>query len=89
MTPESTFQTLFWVLFGGVLLMRFFFMFRVRRAGQAIMPDKKAVEREGAKGLFAFRLELVPDDRRVGLYTFEYRQTATHQWPERASYGNS
>jgi protein-S-isoprenylcysteine O-methyltransferase Ste14 len=55
MTPESTFQTLFWVLFGGVLLMRFFFIFRVRRAGQAIMPDTKAVKREG-KGLFAFRL---------------------------------
>lgn len=55
MTPESTFQALFWVLFGAVLLMRFFFMFRLRRAGQAIMPDPQAVEREG-RGLFAFRL---------------------------------
>ena len=55
MTPESTFQALFWVLFGAVLLMRFFFMFRLRRAGQTIMPDQQAVEREG-RGLFAFRL---------------------------------
>ncbi len=55
MTPESTFHILFWVLFGGVLLMRFYFLFQIRAAGERVMPDQKAVEREG-KGLFAFRL---------------------------------
>jgi hypothetical protein len=55
MTPESTFQALFWILFGLVLLMRFYFMYRVWQAGEALMPDQQAVEREG-RGLFAFRL---------------------------------
>lgn len=55
MTPESTFHGLFWILFGGVLLMRFYFIFQVRQTGERVMPDQKAIEREG-KGLFAFRL---------------------------------
>ena len=55
MTPESTFRILFWILFGGVLLMRFYFIFQVRATGERVMPDQKAVEREGKK-LFAFRL---------------------------------
>jgi hypothetical protein len=55
MTPESIFRILFWILFGGVLLMRVYFMFRVREAGERFMPDQKGIEREG-KGLFAFRL---------------------------------
>ncbi len=55
MTPEPTFHTLFWALFGGMLLMRLYFIFRVRRVGERVLPDQKAVEREG-KALFAFRL---------------------------------
>ncbi len=55
MTPESTFRILFWVLFGGVLLMRVYFIAQMRRLGQAVMPDQKAVEIEGRR-LFAFRL---------------------------------
>lgn len=55
MTPESTFHTLFWILFGAVLLMRFYYIFRLRRAGQRVLPDQQAITHEG-KGLFAFRL---------------------------------
>ena len=55
MTSESTFHVLFWVLFGGVLLMRLYFIFRVRESGERVMPDKKAIEHEG-KALFTFRL---------------------------------
>jgi protein-S-isoprenylcysteine O-methyltransferase Ste14 len=55
MTPESTFRILFWILFGAVLVMRFYFIFRVGTANEQVLPDQKAIEHEG-KGLFAFRL---------------------------------
>lgn len=55
MTPESTFHILVWVMFGAVLLMRLFFIVRVQRAGERVLPDQKAIEHEG-KALFAFRL---------------------------------
>ena len=55
MTSESTFRILFWVLFGAVFLMRLYFIYRVRRVGEPVLPDQKAIAQEG-KGLFAFRL---------------------------------
>ncbi len=55
MVPESTFTIAFWALFGGLLLMRVYFSLRVRRAGERLMPDREAVEREG-RGMFAFRV---------------------------------
>lgn len=55
MTPESTFRILFWILFGSVVVMRFYFIFQVGTANEQVLPDKKAIEHEG-KGLFAFRL---------------------------------
>ena len=55
MIPESTFRAAFWVLFGGVLLMRVYFSFRVHQAGERLMPDRAAVEREG-RGMFAARV---------------------------------
>ncbi len=55
MTNETAFRILFWVLFGAVLLMRFYFIFRLRRVGQRVLPDQQAIALEG-KGLFAFRL---------------------------------
>jgi protein-S-isoprenylcysteine O-methyltransferase Ste14 len=55
MTPESTFRILFWILLGAVLVMRFYFIFRVGTANEKVLPDQKAIEREG-RGLFAFRL---------------------------------
>ena len=57
MTTESIFRVAFWVLFGGVLAMRIAFGIRVRRAGERVMPDQEAVEREG-RVMFAFRVVL-------------------------------
>jgi protein-S-isoprenylcysteine O-methyltransferase Ste14 len=47
MTTEADFRIAFWVLFGGVLVMRLYFSLRVRQAGERVMPDREAVEREG------------------------------------------
>jgi len=47
MTTETVFRIAFWVLFGGVLGMRFYFSLRVRQAGERVMPDREAVERGG------------------------------------------
>ena len=55
MTSESAYHIAFWVLFGGVFVMRMSFALRVRRAGEHVMPDREAVEREG-RGMFAVRV---------------------------------
>jgi protein-S-isoprenylcysteine O-methyltransferase Ste14 len=39
-----------------LLAMRVFFMIRVRRSGGRITPDEKAIQREGGKGYFIFRV---------------------------------
>ena len=57
MTAESLFRIAFWVLLAGVLLMRVYFAVRVRYAGERLMPDRQAVEREGG-GMFAARAAL-------------------------------
>jgi protein-S-isoprenylcysteine O-methyltransferase Ste14 len=54
MTSESAFRLAFWVLLAGVLLMRIYFAVQVRRAGERLMPDREAIEREG-RVMFAFR----------------------------------
>ena len=53
-TAASTFRLAFFVLLGGVFVMRAYFSLRVRRAGERLTPDREAVEREG-RGAFAFR----------------------------------
>jgi protein-S-isoprenylcysteine O-methyltransferase Ste14 len=55
MTTESNFRVAFWVLFAGVFIMRMYFALRVRQAGERVMPDREAVEREG-RGMFAIRV---------------------------------
>jgi protein-S-isoprenylcysteine O-methyltransferase Ste14 len=55
MATESAFHTAFWVLVGGVLAMRVYFVVQIRRAGERLMPDREAVEREG-RGAFAVRV---------------------------------
>jgi len=57
MTAESIFRFAFWVLIVGVLVMRVYFTLQVRRAGERIMPDHQAVEREG-RVMFAVRVAL-------------------------------
>jgi protein-S-isoprenylcysteine O-methyltransferase Ste14 len=54
-TGESAFHIAFWVLIAGVLAMRVYFAVQVRRAGERLMPDREAVEREG-RGAFAVRV---------------------------------
>ena len=55
MTGESTYQTLFWILLGLAMLMRVYFTIQVRRAGEQVMPDQAAIQREG-KAMFATRV---------------------------------
>ncbi len=55
MATESIFYVAFWVLFGGLLLMRVYFSLRVRQAGERLMPDHEAIEREG-RGMFSIRV---------------------------------
>jgi protein-S-isoprenylcysteine O-methyltransferase Ste14 len=55
MTSESVFRILFWVLLGGLFVVRMYFNFQARKAGQELMPDDKAIEHEG-RGLFSIRL---------------------------------
>ena len=55
MTTESAFRIAFWVLFGGVLVMRACFALRVRQAGERVMPDREAIKREG-RGAFVIRV---------------------------------
>ncbi len=45
---------LFWVLLGGVLVMRTDFSLQVKRAGERLLPDQQAIQREG-RGAFAVR----------------------------------
>lgn len=54
---EMLFRTLFWILFGSVMLMRVYFSLQVRRAGERLLPDRAAIERED-RGAFAFRFVL-------------------------------
>lgn len=54
MTTDIIFRISFWVLLGGVLVMRVYFMLQVHRARERLMPDRAAIKREG-QGLFLFR----------------------------------
>jgi len=55
MTTGSVFRVAFWVLFVGVFAMRIYFALRVRQAGERVMPDRQAIEREG-RAMFAVRV---------------------------------
>jgi len=54
MTTDVLFRILFWLLLGGVMVMRVYFMLQVKRAGERLMPDKAAIQREG-RGMFLAR----------------------------------
>ncbi len=56
MTTETVFRIAFLILFLMLLAMRFYFMVKVRRAGERLMPDQKAVEREGGRGVLVVRM---------------------------------
>jgi protein-S-isoprenylcysteine O-methyltransferase Ste14 len=55
MEAELTFRIAFFVLLGGLVLMRVYFALRLRQAGERFMPDQQAIEREG-RGIFTARV---------------------------------
>lgn len=54
MATETLFRTLFWSLLGAIIVMRAYFTYRVRRAGERFLPDRQVIQREG-RGAFAVR----------------------------------
>ncbi len=56
MTTESTFRLAFAILIMLLFAMRVFFMIKVRLSGGKLMPDRKAVEREGGRGILILRI---------------------------------
>jgi protein-S-isoprenylcysteine O-methyltransferase Ste14 len=56
MTQQILFFIAFLILLAGLLSMRFYFMYKVRRSGGRLTPDKGAVEREGGRGIFIIRV---------------------------------
>lgn len=56
MTGETIYRVAFFLLFLLLLAMRVYFMIRVRRSGGRILPDDKAIEREGGRGYFIIRV---------------------------------
>jgi protein-S-isoprenylcysteine O-methyltransferase Ste14 len=48
----------FLILLSALLAMRLYFMVRVRRAGERLMPDKGAIKREGGHGYLIARMVL-------------------------------
>ena len=57
MIAEAAFRVAFWVLLAGVFVMRVYFALQVRRAGERVMPDRQAIDREG-RAMFAFRVAM-------------------------------
>lgn len=58
MVSETAFCTALLILLLGLLAMRGFFMVRVRRSGRRIMPDMRAVVREGGHAVLIARVVL-------------------------------
>ena len=53
METETLFRTLFWILLGGVLMMRVHFSLQVRFAVKRWSPDRAVIQREGRVALAA------------------------------------
>jgi protein-S-isoprenylcysteine O-methyltransferase Ste14 len=56
MTSEPIYRIAFFILFILLLAMRITFMVKIRRSGGRIMPDEKAIQREGGRGYFIVRV---------------------------------
>ena len=54
MDTGLTFRILFFILLGGMLVVRMYFNLRLRQSGEHFMPDHEAKLREGV-GMFATR----------------------------------
>jgi protein-S-isoprenylcysteine O-methyltransferase Ste14 len=58
MINEANYHIAFIILLGMLLAMRFYFMVKVRRSGGRLMPDQKAVDREGGRGMLIIRITM-------------------------------
>jgi protein-S-isoprenylcysteine O-methyltransferase Ste14 len=58
MTSEIVYRMAFSVLLFALLVMRVYFMVKVRRSGERLMPDERAVQREGGRFIFILRIIL-------------------------------
>ena len=58
MTTETAYRIAFLILLLMLIAMRVYFMIKVRRSGGRLMPDEKAVKREGGRGFFILRVAL-------------------------------
>jgi protein-S-isoprenylcysteine O-methyltransferase Ste14 len=58
MTSETSFRVAFIILLVILLVMRAFFMVKLKLSGGRLMPDKKAAAREGGRGFLLFRMVL-------------------------------
>jgi protein-S-isoprenylcysteine O-methyltransferase Ste14 len=56
MPSETIYRIAFFILLVLLIAMRVYFMVRVRRSGGRLMPDNKAVKREGGQGVFFIRI---------------------------------
>jgi protein-S-isoprenylcysteine O-methyltransferase Ste14 len=56
METQTIFRIAFLVLLATLFAMRFYFIIKVRRAGERLMPDDQAVAREGGRGVFIIRV---------------------------------
>jgi protein-S-isoprenylcysteine O-methyltransferase Ste14 len=56
MSSELAYRLAFFILLLALLAMRVYFMVKVRRSGGRLMPDEKAVQREGGRGVFIARV---------------------------------
>jgi len=55
MTSELVFRVAFMILLIPLLIMRIYFMIKVHRAGENLLPDEQAAEREGGRGVVVLR----------------------------------
>jgi protein-S-isoprenylcysteine O-methyltransferase Ste14 len=58
MVNETSYRLAFLILFVTFFVMRAYFMIKIHRAKQRLMPDKEAGEREGGSGYVIFRVVL-------------------------------
>lgn len=56
MTTETGYRLAFLILLVMLLIMRVYFMIKVRRSGGRLLPDKQAVVREGGSGALIIRV---------------------------------
>jgi len=81
MISETIFRVAFFILFTLLLAMRVYFMIRLRRSGGRIMPDDKAIKREGGRGYYIFRVVIF-----FALIAFLVMYFAGAKWIDRFSF---